>query len=574
MTSRFSRWSWIPVLLLLAAAWVFLQFKVPYQVGFKEQMGVFIASPEMLSHYLSKPAMLSEFLGDYLTQYFYLDFGGPLIISFCLLLLWLGLTVSLKKLGCGDASAYMAFLPVIIEFYCVIWLNYVFSMTIGLILSVWIFVACSGIKSEKTLLAVFAVMMPITYLLAGAHMVTMLVLMLMLRRRNILPAIVVAISGLLMELVIGRLLGLDASQTFVYPLIMRYTMPSVITLVSLPCSIILFTVLARFNVRPIVFLLVDMAALPFAMWRVYLPENEFNVEIATHAYRNEWDKVKEMAIENPSNGEIGIFYRNLCFARENALAENLMKYYQTPYGGLQFAVQPGTGYLPIFCAIDGLLEVGDISQANDCALLCHTVMPRNDSSRMLRKLAEIAIIQEDYAVAQKYLRMLSKTRFHKAWAKDISDHLKNGEIPGQLMLYRLSAPHTDAFFHQNNWMESLALVVKLNEENKTALDYLLCSHLLGKNVNSFVGLYEKYYMPRYADKMPVPDVYQEALLSSVQSPDEYYEVCRKYNISDSIANNWMQFSLALTDHDQTRLNQFKETYWYYLTTTKIVVPEK
>lgn len=572
MTLKYKRWDLVGVLLFLIACWAYLNFGVRYEIIFKEQMGMFMMSSESIALYLAKPAILTEIVGEFLTQFFAIDALGPVLFTLAFGLIWLGLNKAFRRIGLGDASSTLALIPLVLELVSVTSQAYTFSTTLGLLVAVWVFVACSYVKNEKVLLGVYLVALPLVYLLAGSHMITALILFLMLRRRNILPALGVGVAALLIELFIGRHMGLDLVQTLYYPLNIRYPLSPVSIYMLVPASVLAMALLGLLDFRPWIGYLMALAALGLGLKFSYRPSENYDLKVATLAYRNQWSEVKKLAIENPYNTVIGIYYRNLCFAKEGKLVENLLEYGSQPYGALQFSVASNSGYLPIFCAIDQLLEVGDISQATDCALLIQTVMPRNNSSRMIRTLAVIALTVADDDVARKYLHMLSKTVLYRRFANELLANLDKGLVPEEMVMTRKLAATKDIFFHQNDWTESLTAVVSSNPVNKTALDYLLCQYLLGKNIRSFEGIYEKYYEPRFREALGIPEIYQQALLVNVDSQEEFNYRCSRYGISPEVARRWMDFTKLISQKavSPADLAAFKGTYWFYIATTQIV----
>ena len=52
-----------------------------------------------------------------------------------------------------------------------------------------------------------------------------------------------------------------------------------------------------------------------------------------------------------------------------------------------------------------------------CAMLSMIFSPRNSGSRMIKRLAEINLVNGDDEAALKYLRILDKTLLHKSWAE-------------------------------------------------------------------------------------------------------------------------------------------------------------
>lgn len=73
------------------AIFLFFRWVLPYHLFHREQTMLFLFTPDVLAGYLKQSAALSRLLGDFLTQLFYYEGVGPLILAF-VLLLW-GLVV-------------------------------------------------------------------------------------------------------------------------------------------------------------------------------------------------------------------------------------------------------------------------------------------------------------------------------------------------------------------------------------------------------------------------------------------------------------------------------------------------
>jgi hypothetical protein len=77
----------------------FFQFFYPYHLFIKEQLQLFLFTSEYFISYLSKPASLASYLGDFFTQFFYLRWGGAIVLALLLCVEWLLIVCLLRKLG-------------------------------------------------------------------------------------------------------------------------------------------------------------------------------------------------------------------------------------------------------------------------------------------------------------------------------------------------------------------------------------------------------------------------------------------------------------------------------------------
>lgn len=544
---------------------------LPYHLCFKEQTTMFMFDPTYIRIYLLKPAALTEMLSDFITQFYIFRWSATAITLVLLILLWGGFVQLIKRMGGNESRYLIALLPVVLESVSILYLNYPISVTLSYILALWSAHLIDCIEKKQVRIGVRVLAIPAIYLLAGFHVITFILVSIILRWREIWNNLVLLLLGVVMVVVMGRFYNLTLLQTFLYPLSSNYVIPPLVVIFAvLPCTILLTLAMGYVRMKDWVVAIIVTAALPIAIKRTDDRDVEYVAKISTHAYRNEWNEVKSMALNNISNNRFGIFYRNLVFAREGTIADNLFKYPQMAADGLFLDLQPGVTYLEVFSYLDMLLEVGDVSQATDCALLCQTVMPKAYSSRGVRDLAEIALLVGDSAVANKYLSMLASTLFHKGWADDMLQHLKSNTLPRSLQASYARMAREDILYQQNNWVESLSAIASANPYNVMAVDYLLSGLLLNKNYQTFLQMYNRFYLDRLDKVIEVPVVYQQALLLQAHDEDSLKSIVDRYGISPQMVNNYFDFvdAQAAANGNLLSLRSYYGTYWYYMISAK------
>jgi hypothetical protein len=191
---------------------------------------------------------------------------------------------------------------------------------------------------------------------------------------------------------------------------------------------------------------------------------------------------------------------------------------------------------------------------------------------MLRRLAEISVVTGDYTVASKYLNILSRTRNHKEWAQNLLDCIEADSIPEQYMVWRTRTATEDRFFPQGDIRTSLYIIAQESPYNIVAKDYLLCSYLLDKNVNTFINLYDRFYLNTLDQIITVPDLYQEALLVNVNSNESLEETVRKYHISDRIVEKFMNQMIVRSQSEDPNVitEEAAGTYWNYIMAVSLI----
>ncbi len=557
--------------------WALLYSKAPFRLDLKEQLSIFLLGADRVEWYLSNPAIAASIIGDWLTQFY----SSRILSSLISISLILSVVAGLARLfrisePQRPVCLPLLVLPALLECFFVSFPNYPVSATVGLALSVWTATALARIKDSEWSSFIYGLSVPVMFVIAGSHAFTMALLLAFIKRKDGSVPYISLIAGIALMLICGRLYNLTFYQTLIWPVTPGYIIPGAVWMILMPWFVLAVTALS---------LLYDKwignrwrSLVPAVLFCMLIPlifaldnkEMESTVKIGTLAYRNNWKEVKQMAASaKPKDRNMySDYYWNLCNAREGRLADFLL---QGGWGRskekLFLSTTRGDSYFSSMYYTDALLEMGDISQATDCALLVQTIVPGHYSTRMLRRLSEIAVVAGDYPVAAKYLNILMRTRNHRRWARELMDCIQKDSIPDMYLRWRSKACSTDRFFVQGDSRSSLAIIASQSPYNREAIDYLMCSCLLDKNLNSFIGLYDKYYLNALDKVVEVPVLYQEALLVNVNSNESLQETVRKYNISTDVVNKYLELMDARA-HDQhpesVMTGNAMGSYWHYI----------
>lgn len=563
---------------VLVISWVMLFTKAPFRLDFKEQISIFLLGADRINWYLSNPAAVSSVVGDWLTQFYTVRFMAATLSVLLLAAVYTGL-VRFFRLSEPErpGSLVLMTVPILFEGYFITFPNYPVSATVGLAVSVWAACALAHLKESKWSHVIYGLSVPVMFVIAGSHALTMALLIAFLKRKDVISTVISVAAGIVLMMIAGRLYNLTLLQTLLFPVYPGYINPHNSLMLLIPWIVLAVMILSLYYDRYLAYVkknwmfpVVVIICSPLSEG-LGNDELERTVKIGTLAYRNEWKEVREMA-SSAKSCAYNNYYWNLCNAREGRLADGLLD------GGwgrssdiLFLSTTKGDPYFSMIYFTDALLEIGDVSQATDCALLAQTVMPGHYSTRMLRRLAEIAIVTADYSVASKYLNILSRTRHHRAWAQNLLDCIANDNIPEQYLKWRSRTLSDDHFFLQGDIRRSLSIISSESPYNRTAIDYLLCSYLLDKNLNTFIGLYDKYYLDGLDRIVRVPDLYQEALLVNVNSRESLIETVQKYHISDKVVNKYVNLLDARSKDAHPEMVLTKEamkTYWQYIMVTR------
>ena len=287
----------------------------------------------------------------------------------------------------------------------------------------------------------------------------------------------------------------------------------------------------------------------------FILEKDFAVDC--EYYFGNHDKVIKMVEGYDQWTNQMLFFYNLVQAQRGQLPDNLLKFTPTELGTF-YQIGPETPMLTIRNMNELYWALGDMTFTERAAMMTNVFSHNNRNVRMMRRLAECNIVSGDSLAAEKYLRILDKTLVYRQWAENIRRHGKDIYKEKIKMVNR-----HDTITITDNAHFLMMQLLDANPGNTVALDYILCSTLLLKDIANFKRDYDRYCIT--TGKPRINALYQEALciwLAGTNAPQEDWQ---RYIQSQNVMQRFMEYS-------QQRGNpKFKETYWYYF--DKIKAPE-
>jgi hypothetical protein len=244
-----------------------------------------------------------------------------------------------------------------------------------------------------------------------------------------------------------------------------------------------------------------------------------------------------------------------------------MDHYKPIATGLFIPVNANENYLTITMSNEVYWQLGDVNASQHSALLGTIFSPRAANIRLLQRLIEINIVNGQYAPAEKYISILEQTMFYRKWAREMKKYLYNESecsnsewISGK----RALIPSRDLLKKGNEYITTLRMLADNHPGNRMAVDYLLCYHLLCKDVESFAADFDKYY--RKDSYKVLPEVYQEGLMILFARNERKTDNYREYRFSPATFKAMKEYTdlYAGDSRNRTRLyERFGKTYWFY-----------
>ena len=284
-------------------------------------------------------------------------------------------------------------------------------------------------------------------------------------------------------------------------------------------------------------------------------EKDFAVDC--EYYFGNHDKVIRMVEGSEKWTDQMLFFYNLAQAQRGELPVHLLKFTQNYLGTFE-KIGPETPMLTIRNMNELYWALGDMTFTERAAMMTNVFSHNNRNVRMMRRLAECNIVSGDSLAAEKYLRILDKTLVYGKWAENMRQH---GKQIYQKKIQMVNQRDTITITDNAHFL--MMQLLDANPDNTIALDYILCSNLLLKDITNFKRDYDRYCIE--TGKPRLKTLYQEALciyLAGTNAPQEEWQ---RYIQSQDVMQRFVAYNQQRGDP------RFKGTYWYYF--DKIKTPE-
>ncbi|MBQ2131880.1 MAG: hypothetical protein II431_11125, partial [Prevotella sp.] len=377
---------------------VFFLFYYHYHFFYQEQNQLFLLSWDYVETYLPHVGWLANLIGDFLTQFYYYLYAGPIILTGALLTL-------------GDLTRrflqqchlkYWSFLVAIL------------LMTVFVVFSFRYDYHLSNIISAIGLMGAF-----------------WLVALLFRHVKNIFVKSIVAV------LIIGTTYWL-----FGIPKMGKFSLPN------------------------------------FYLEKQFAVDNEY--------YFGNYERVIEM-VENDDNPTPEmLFFYNLVQAKRHNLPNVLLKYIPNDLGTF-YRIGPKSPMLTIKNMNELYWELGDMTFTERAAMMGNVFSENNRNVRMIKRLAEVNLVSGDTLAMNKYMRILNNTWVYAKQA----ERMKHDE---RLLSKRQFVNRQDTMQVSDNLHMIMMELLDSNPNNAIALQYMLCSDLLLKDIKNFKRDYDRYCM--------------------------------------------------------------------------------
>ena len=531
----------------------------PHALTYQEQLQLFLFDADYFCERMAEPGGLARYIAEFLVQFYNATLYGALILA-VLFMVVQRLTWRLMR---SEDYHVLSLIPTLVLWFAMgdenVMLAYVVAliMAMGCILGLRLLERLNLIG--KVIIALVA--LPLLYWLIGPLVLLVAVCMVPTWLAGVAVIYVVALvlaSAWLLPYPLMRLaVGIGYYR---FPVTVPYL------LLLIPALIAMMYYGCRHLPKPkqgvryaLVFGIIALLFVPqhygFDAKKYELMEYDYLVRT------KDWNGIISKAEQQTPDKPMSVSATNLALAMTNQLGERAFEFYQHGSEGLlppferNYATTQLTGEI-YFC-------LGLVNTAQRLAFeAMEAISNYNKSGRALMRLVETNIINGQYKVADKYLKMLEKTFFYRRWAKRMRAMLGDEKainthpLYGTLRQYRLQE---DFLFSDTELDKICGQLFMHNPQNQMAAQYLLMMPLLDRDIPRFMQ-YAQYVQSQIRYN---PRICQEAIafgfMQQRQQPPQGL-------VSPLILQQLNDFSRIYSagGKDALGLQQFRNTAWYYL----------
>lgn len=562
----------------------FFFFYYPYHLHYQEQFQLFLNTSDYMAERTARPGGFSEYIAGFFIQFFYYRWAGALIIAVLLVLiqrLLLSVSCVFKK---NTAFSLLSVIPALLYWALLCDESYLFGGVVAVILALLPMPLYQRISSYCVRLVYLLIVLPALYWFAGGIFLVFGLLAIAweytkanesFSRKAIITLTVCLMCAGLPFLAKNIILQYPFAQLFYGVTYYRYTQFEIMPILVIALSVVVIPLLfywfpllskKKTIIVTLFFQFVLLTAGGFYHIRQAVDlEKEEVMAYDYHVRMQNWDEIIRMADKNAPSSSLSASCLNLALCKKGIMGDRMFHYYQNGTAGL-FPKFIRDFTVP-FIGGEIYYHLGFINTAQRYAFEAMEALPDYQKSvRAIKRLAETNIINGEYTVAGKYLRLLQQTTVYKKWADNTILALESEasiEANQEWNTLRKYRTKTDFLFSESEKEMMLGTLLQQNLSHRIAYEYLMAYCLLTKDLQHF---YTYYPLGKNINYEKIPIHYQEALIYiwSLKNQDPIQEI--PYPVSDEVKNNLRTYGSIYSSNKDPRAmlrKQFTGTYWYY-----------
>ena len=592
------------ILSLLFAVAVALFWAFPYRcaLSYQEQYQLFLFTPSYFTERISVPGGLADYVGEFITQFYYVYAIGAILLAlvfFCLQrLTW----VLMRRSGVSQSWYLLSFIPAVALWALMGNENVLLSFAIALLameeLMLHYIIVRDHSRGWVAPAVYLLIAVPVGYWLFGPVVIgvalsatynpyrpygtsqTLPERAVKSNSQTLLTPYGWALLSVLYFVLIVWLCGhflqypyyklFGGINYFRYPGIIPVMQWIVAALFALPLVVFYLPRLegkkaVRAEIAQLtIIVLATVPLLHFSFDRATYELIDYDYLVRTH----QWQRIIEKAEKHQASSPMSVSCVNLALAMQGQLCDRLFEFYQNGAEGLfPTFTRDMTSPLP---TAEVFYQLGMVNDAERYAFEAQEAIPNyRKSGRLTRRIAQCEIINGNYGVAAKYLRMLESSLFYRQWAKSQERFLYNSAAvkadPEYGRLGDIRIKRHDYLFSDQEMDQMLGLLLVDNKkyDNRMAYEYLIAYELLQRDVNRFM---QYYPLGRFVQFDHIPYAIQQVLIGSWLQRHNTLQGM-PYSVDRQNVDTTVAFIRAyMTNRNDPALNQPPLAYnaWHYL----------
>jgi len=562
------RWPYLLAVLLFVAGWLFWRVGYPHAMAYQEQFQLFLFDGDFFSQRMAIPGGFARWLAELIVQFYNNAIMGAAFIALLYMIIY---ALGVKLTG----FRILSLIPVFLLWYTMGDENVMLTYAVSLLLSMmvcWLVLAIS--RWPWLSLPVAVIVMPLTYWLVGPLALLpalfMAIAALKSSKKKLLLACATILSLLMVVLTI-----VWSSHHLPYPTdrfyvgLDYYRVPQVLPLMFavIPIAVLLLAGMGsviKTKVRPLVqgLALAIVLVLGFLFVRSGYDAKKYELIDYDYLVRSgQWTAIIEKAERQQPDLPMSVSATNLALAMENQLGERAFQFYQRGTQGLVAPFERNFATTLLLGEI--YFRMGMVNTAQRYAFEAMEALPNYaKSGRVIRRLAETNLINGQYDVARKYLKMLQKTLFYRKWANKILQLMTNEDAINSHPLYgylRKVRLQDDFLFSEKEIDKMCGQLFMHNKQNAVAMQYLLMWPLLNRDIPTFMQYVQAVQTNTNYNPRHIQEAICYAFGQQQQQPPRQL-------VNDMVAQQFLRFADAFNKggrQNPQQLQPFKNTVWYY-----------
>lgn len=572
------------VLTILLGVSVFLFWAFPYKsaLSYQEQFQLFLTTASYFKEAISIPGGLAKYVGEYIVQFYFMPTIGALFVSLmvaAIQILTYRIAKKMKK-EIQMTGYLLSFIPSIM-----IWLYMgdenallpFYIAAIPLLLAIFLFVQISKLYHRLILSVLFTI---VCYWFFGTivySFVLFAVLFEIFKKSGVKHAIITALT--LSLTVVATIIV--TSNLISYPIdrlfndIVYYRIPTTVPLMQYAIMVLLalmpficqsekirHNAIVRYEKSVDVAIILANAILIYGGVKLFYDAKKYElIDYDCMVRTNNWQGIIKKATEKQPDLPLSVCATNLALGMTGQLCDKAFSYYQNGVEGLlpRFKRDPNS----LLTTAEVYFLLGLANTAERFYFEAMEGIPNYaKSGRCMKRIAETNLLNGQYEVAEKYLKILENTLFYKKWARQTLVLMRGEKAIDKHPFYgnmKKNQLANDYLFSEEEADKILGQLFIKNQDNQLAMQYILLYPLLQRDTNKFMQYLSVVQQKRQFN----PTICQQGVAFAYM---QINQPIPQNAVSPMITDEFKRFASIVTSEGKQsqRLSAYKNTLWYYL----------